>query len=89
MLSIDRETFESTSLAIRKRIVEIGLNSPYKSAHFGGALSSVEIVLYLFSSFLRLEKKSSKDLGRDRFAIHVNLLYLMFSALSFPQTCLL
>ena len=61
--------FEDRSLSIRRRIVELGTSSPYKIAHYGGALSVVDLINFLYTHYLRLERKDAENPSRDRFVL--------------------
>ena len=54
---------------IRKNILDMSLGAGSASAHFGGAMSSVEIVSTLYSSIMNYNKKNYKLPNRDRFIL--------------------
>jgi transketolase len=57
------------SKKIRKNILDASFLAGHKSAHIGGALSSVEIISVLFHSILKLNKKNFRSENRDRFIL--------------------
>ena len=57
------------SKKIRKNILDASFLAGHKSAHLGGALSSVEIISVLFHSILKLNKKNFRSENRDRFIL--------------------
>lgn len=57
------------SKKIRKNILDASFLAGHKSAHIGGALSSVEIISVLFHSILKLNKKNFQSENRDRFIL--------------------
>ena len=54
---------------LRKTILQTALIAGHNSSHFGGALSSVEIVSTLYSSIMNLDKKDPLWQDRDRFIL--------------------
>lgn len=69
MSSICAEILEKRAIEVRRSILEIGTASPYKAAHYGGALSAVEIMLSCFLGYLRLDAASFNKDERDRFVL--------------------
>ena len=64
------EKIQLFSKNIRKKILQMAFDAGASSAHFGGALSIVEILAILFSYKMNIKKK--KDIGwdsRDRFIL--------------------
>ena len=57
------------SLAMKKNILEMALSAGASSAHFGGALSIVDIVSTLFSYQMKIDKKNALWENRDRFIL--------------------
>ena len=54
---------------IRKNILDMSLSAGSASAHFGGAMSSVEIVSSLYCSIMNYNKDNYKLPERDRFIL--------------------
>jgi transketolase len=54
---------------LRKTILETALLAGHSSSHFGGALSSVEIVSTLYSGIMNLDKNNPLWEDRDRFIL--------------------
>ena len=54
---------------LRKHILDTALIAGHSSSHFGGALSSVEIVSTLYSHIMNLDKKNPLWENRDRFIL--------------------
>ena len=65
----DANKIKKLSQKIRKKILDLSFNAGTSSSHFGGALSSVEIVATLFFNILDLNKKNFKNIDRDRFIL--------------------
>jgi transketolase len=68
---------------IRKNILEMALSAGASSSHFGGALSIVEIISFLFGHHMKFNKEDPLWEDRDRFILskgHACLAY--YSALS-------
>ena len=57
------------SSKIRKKILDLSFYAGSSSSHFGGALSSADIVATLFSSVMKFDKKNFIDENRDRFIL--------------------
>lgn len=57
------------SKQIRKKILDISFYAGSNSSHFGGALSSVEILATLFGKIINFDKKNLKNQNRDRFIL--------------------
>ena len=57
------------SFEIRKKILELSLTAGSSSSHFGGALSSVEIVSTLFGKIMNYNKDNYLLEDRDRFIL--------------------
>ena len=79
----DIKKIKKFSLEVKKNILEMALAAGASSAHFGGALSIVEIVSTLFAYQMKIDKKDSNWDKRDRFILskgHACLAY--YAALS-------
>ena len=63
------EKIKLLSKKIRKNILDMSLYAGASSSHFGGALSSVEILATLFGSVMNYSKKNFRDISRDRFIL--------------------
>ena len=57
------------SKRVRKNILDMSLSAGSASAHFGGAMSSVEIVSSLYCSIMNFNKDNYKLPKRDRFTV--------------------
>lgn len=68
-MKYDAKKINKLSQKIRKKILDLSFNAGTSSSHFGGALSSVEIVATLFFNILDLNKKNFKNINRDRFIL--------------------
>ena len=71
------------SLNVRKHILDMSSSAGSSSAHFGGALSIVEIISTLFSTQIKFDKSNPNWEDRDRFILskgHACLAY--YAALS-------
>ena len=65
----DLENTKIFSYNVRKNILEMAYAAGASSSHFGGALSIAEIVSFLFSYQMNLDKKDPKWQLRDRFIL--------------------
>tara|TARA_Y100000590_G_scaffold137114_2_gene157029 strand:- start:29750 stop:30571 length:822 start_codon:yes stop_codon:yes gene_type:complete len=63
------EIINKFSKQVRKNILDMSLEAGSASAHFGGALSSVEIISALYSVIMKYNKKNYKSESRDRFIL--------------------
>ncbi len=54
---------------IRKKILDLSFYAGSSSSHFGGALSSADIVACLFGEIMNFDKKNFQDPSRDRFIL--------------------
>ena len=54
--------------AMRNTILDMAFKTG-KAAHFGGSLSSVELVTYIYNCFLKYDTDNKTDAGRDRFIL--------------------
>lgn len=68
-LTNDLNEIKTNSLKFREKILLMSYEAGHSSAHIGGALSSVEILSTIFTSFLKYNKKNPIDEGRDRFIL--------------------
>ena len=66
--SEDIAKIKNHSLNLRKNILEMAFSAGASSAHFGGALSIVEIVSTLFSHVMKINQQPQWD-DRDRFVL--------------------
>tara|TARA_B110000971_G_C19955312_1_gene475366 strand:- start:26 stop:853 length:828 start_codon:yes stop_codon:yes gene_type:complete len=76
-------TIKLFSLNMRKNILDMAFWAGANSSHFGGALSITDIVSYLYSFKMKMDKKNPLSEDRDRFILskgHGCLAY--YSALS-------
>ena len=62
------ESIKNLAKKLRKNILDMSLYAGSSSAHFGGALSSVEIVSTLFNGIMELDKNVESE-SRDRFIL--------------------
>ena len=69
MKDIIKNDFIELSNRIRKRIVAIGTESQYKAVHYGGALSMVEIISFIYSCYININKDDATNISRDRFIL--------------------
>ena len=60
--------FKKSSIDIRKRIIDTA-QSCGESSHLGGALSMVDVLTVLFSTFIKLNPEDLKDPDRDIFIL--------------------
>jgi len=66
----DLEKIKNFSKIIKKKILDMSYEAGSSSAHFGGALSIVDIVSVLFSHKMNLKKTDNEDYDkRDRFIL--------------------
>ncbi len=63
------KNIKKTCLNVRKNILEMALNAGASSSHFGGGLSSVEILSTLYNCFLNYDPKNPEWENRDRFIL--------------------
>ena len=59
--------FEQLSKKLRKRIIEVSSNA--KIPHLGSCLSCIDILIYVYWSFLKIDPKDSLNQDRDRFLL--------------------
>lgn len=60
---------EATAAKMRRHIIEMGYSAGGRGAHFGPALSSVEIVASLFFNVMNHDPKNPRMPERDRFVL--------------------
>ena len=65
----DFDEIKILSKKIRRKILDLSHYAGASSSHFGGALSSVEIVATLFGKVMNFNKDNFKDVSRDRFIL--------------------
>ena len=65
----DINKIKNFSLEVKKNILEMALAAGASSAHFGGALSIVEIISILFAHQMKIDKKNVNWEKRDRFIL--------------------
>ena len=63
------KNIKSFAFQVRKNILEMAVSAGADSAHFGGALSIVEIVSTLFACQMKIDKKNPNWEERDRFIL--------------------
>ena len=69
-LEIDNlDDLKKLSKKMRKKILEMALYAGASSSHFGGALSSVDILATLFGKIMNFSKDNLKNPERDRFIL--------------------
>ena len=68
-MSDQNKKIKKFSNNLRKTILQTALIAGHSSSHFGGALSSVEIVSTLYSSIMNLDKNDPLWQDRDRFIL--------------------
>ena len=66
--------------AIRKNILDMAFYAGASSSHFGGALSISELISYLFSFKMNIDKKNPQWEDRDRFILSKGHACLAFYA---------
>jgi len=54
---------------IKKKILFTSLNAGASSSHFGGSLSTVDIISTLYSSVMNIDKNDPQSINRDRFIL--------------------
>lgn len=64
---IDLKKLDSTARNVRKHIITMSYNA--RSAHMGGSLSCVEILVYLYFSYLKVFPDNPNNRKRDRFIL--------------------
>lgn len=63
------ENIQETAAKMRRHIIEMGYSAGSRGAHFGPALSSVEIVASLFFNIMKHNPKNPRMEDRDRFVL--------------------
>tara|TARA_B100000767_G_scaffold192336_1_gene179503 strand:- start:1428 stop:2255 length:828 start_codon:yes stop_codon:yes gene_type:complete len=69
MYQFDPKKIEAFSKQIRKKILDLSFYAGSSSSHFGGALSSADIVAVLFGSIMNFNKNNFQNSNRDRFIL--------------------
>ena len=54
---------------LRRKVLDMAYYAGANSSHFGGALSSAEIISYLYGYYMNLDKKNPLWEDRDRFIL--------------------
>ena len=65
----DLDEIKILSKKIIRKILDLSHYAGASSSHFGGALSSVEIIATLFGKIMNFDKDNYKDVTRDRFIL--------------------
>ena len=68
-ISKDIEKIKNFSTEVKKNILEMAFTAGASSSHFGGALSIVEIISFLFSHKMKIKKNNPNWIDRDRFIL--------------------
>ena len=63
------KNIKELSKNIRKNILDMSLEAGASSSHFGGSLSTVEILSTLYHSIMKFDSKKSLWEERDRFIL--------------------
>ena len=63
------ENLKNTCKKIRKSILDISLSAGASSSHFGGSLSTVEILTCLFEEIMKIDSSNPLWDDRDRFIL--------------------
>lgn len=69
MSKIKKDEILSFSKSLKKKILKMAYVAGAHSSHFGGALSIVDIVSFLFCSHMKITKGNPSDMKRDRFIL--------------------
>lgn len=69
MSKIKKDEILSFSKSLKKKILKMAYIAGAHSSHFGGALSIVDIVSFLFCSHMKITKGNPLDMERDRFIL--------------------
>ena len=69
LIKDDYNQINKFSLKIKRNILDMAFYAGASSSHFGGALSIVDLVSYLFSYKMKINKKNPQDPDRDRFIL--------------------
>lgn len=67
--SADLKNLKNTCKKIRKNILEMSLSAGASSSHFGGSLSTVEILACLFEEIMQIDSSNPLWSDRDRFIL--------------------
>ena len=87
MYQFDPKNVEAFSKQIRKKILDLSFYAGSSSSHFGGALSSADIVAVLFGSIMNFNKKVSITLNLSKFSGSSNR-FIFTNSASKKNTCL-
>ena len=63
------KSLKNLSKNIKKNILDMSLAAGINSAHFGGALSSVEILTTLYGNIMKIKKNEPTNQENDRFIL--------------------
>ena len=69
MTESEEKNISNFAKNIRKKILDLSFYAGSSSSHFGGALSSADIVACLFGEIMNFDKKNFQDPSRDRFIL--------------------
>ena len=69
MDSNEVEKIKDFAFAVRKNILEMALSAGASSSHFGGSLSTVEILATLYNNVLKFDTSNPLWEDRDRFIL--------------------
>lgn len=69
MSKIKKDEILSFSKSLKKKILKMAYVAGAHSSHFGGALSIVDIVSFLFCSHMKITKGDPLNMNRDRFIL--------------------
>ena len=85
MIFVPTKKIKKFSVEVKKNILNMAFVAGASSSHFGGALSIVEIISFLFSHKMKIKKDDPSWADRDRFILskgHACLAYYAAIALS-------
>ena len=69
MNNLEKKNAIDLAKKLRKKILDLSFYAGSSSSHFGGALSSADIVASLFGEVMNFNKKNFKSSSRDRFIL--------------------
>lgn len=69
MNNLEKKNAINLAKKLRKKILDLSFYAGSSSSHFGGALSSADIVASLFGEVMNFNKKNFKSSSRDRFIL--------------------
>lgn len=67
--TVDKDFIEKFAVNLRKKILQMAFSAGAKSSHFGGSLSTVEIISLLYGKIMHLNTKNPTIEDRDRFIL--------------------